>query len=138
MPNQFELDTDDVLGFAYSEYISSIRGIAISKPGDYFRMRAEVQKEIKRLAVGALYKTIFAALSKGQKPDGTALYAPLCLGQGLTPGYPSQKINDFAIETAATLGEALNKVVDLLLPADFDHIASAKLTIKGKSSAIDV
>ena len=97
-------------------------------------MRAQVIKSVKSEAVKNLYKSIFAILAKGTTVNGDAIGNEI-LAEG---NLPSQKINDFTIEVAATLGETLNKVIDIILPDDFDKIASAKLSIQGKASAIDV
>ena len=139
--NKFELDTDDVLGFAFQEYLSSIRGLAISSPAEYYKLRAQLMKTIKRDAVGALYKSIFNALSLGCDVNGNPISAggSTSLGRGtLVPQFPSQKVNDLAIRVASVLGEELNKVVDILMPDEFENIAAKKLAIKGASSAIDV
>ena len=139
--NKFLLDTDDVLGFAFQEYLSSIRGLAISSPSEYYKLRAVLMKTIKRDAVGALYKTIFNALSLGADANGNAISAggSTALGRApLVPQFPSQKVNDLAIRVASVLGEELNKVVDILMPDEFESIASKKLAIKGASSSIDV
>lgn len=134
--NKFRLNTEDVLGFAFQEYLSSIRGMAISEPARYYKLRAQVMKQIKRDAVGALYKTIFNALTEGTDKDGTPIGE---LGRGpLIPMFPSQKTNDLAIRIASILGEELNKVVDIILPDEFETIASKKLAIKGAASSIDV
>ena len=140
--NKFELNTDDVLGYAFQEYISSIRGLAISNPKEYYALRSEVMRTIKRQAVGNLYKSIFNALSLGCDVNGQTIQAPngsITLGRGVyIPQYPSQKVNDMAIRIASVLGEELNKIIDLLLPDEFESIASKKLQIKGASGAIDV
>ena len=78
-------------------------------------------KSVKSEAVKNLYKSFFAILAKGTTVNGDAIGD---FGRGKL--VPSQKINDFTIEVAATLGEALNKVIDIILPDDFDKIASAK------------
>ena len=134
--SKFFLDTDDVLGFAYQQYVSNIRGLALSKPSEYYQLRAQVMKQVKTDAVKNLYKTIFQILSKGRKFDGGSIGV---FGTGdYVPSYPSQKINDFTISVAAQLGDALNQVIDIILPDDFEKLARAKLSIQGKSSAIDV
>lgn len=88
--NKFFLDTDDVLGFGYQEYVASIRALALSKPAEYFNLRREVLKKVKIDAVSNLYKTLFNVLSSGtdihSKPIGI-------LGSGnFKPNYPSQRI----------------------------------------------
>jgi hypothetical protein len=56
-PNQFKLDTNDILGFSYEEYVSSIRALALSKPDEYFKLRRDVLQKVKKDAVGNLYKS---------------------------------------------------------------------------------
>ena len=109
--DKFFLETDDVLGFAYAEYISKIRGLALSKPSEYFELRATVMKTVKRDAVKNLYKSIFNVLSKGTDVEDRHIGR---LGQDLIPAYPKNKINDYSIEVAAYLGDSLNKVIDII------------------------
>jgi hypothetical protein len=140
--DKFRLNTDNVLGFGYQEYLSSIRGLAISSPGEYYKLRSELMKTIKRDAVGALYTSIFNALSLGLDAKEHTIQADkgaIVLGEEpYIPQYPSQKVNDLAIRIASVLGEELNKVVDLLMPDEFESIAAKKLQIKGAASAIDI
>ena len=140
--NKFQLNTDDVLGLQYSQFISNIRGVAIANPAEYYKLRAQLMQTVKRDAVGALYNSIFNVLTKGVDINNQPIQAPggsVVLGRGeYVPQYPSQKTNDFAIHCASILAEHLNKVVDILLPDEFESIASKKLAIKGASKAIDI
>ena len=137
--SKFFLETDDVLGFSYQSYLSSIRGHSLAKPSEYYQMRAAVSKSVKSEAVKNLYTTIFQILKNGRKYDGGTVPNSFGFGTGdLVPNFPSHKINDYSIEIASTLGEALNKIIDILLPDDFTKLASAKLSIAGKASSIDV
>jgi hypothetical protein len=132
--NQFQIDTNDVLGFNYQQYVAEIRALALSKPSDYFSLRRAVLAKVKRDAVGDLYKTLFNVLSLGIDKEGNKIGV---LGGGnFIPGYPSQKINDFAIEVAEDLAEHLNNAIDIILPDDFEKIASNKLCIKGNANTI--
>ncbi len=98
-------------------------------------------KTIKRDAVGALYKSIFNALSLGRDAEERVIKADqgtIVLGRDeYISQYPSQKVNDLAIRIAGVLGEELNKVVDLLMPDEFESIASKKLQVKGAANAIE-
>ena len=137
--SKFFLDTDDVLAFAYQSYVSSIRGLSLAKPSEYYQMRAAVSKSVKSEAVKNLYTTIFQILKSGRKFDGGTIPNAFSFGTGdLVPNYPSHLINDFSIQISKILGEALNKVIDILLPDDFTKLASEKLSIAGKASSIDV
>ena len=133
--NKFFLDTDDVLGFGYQEYVASIRALALSKPAEYFNLRREVLKKVKIDAVSNLYKTLFNALSSGtdihSKPIGI-------LGSGnFKPNYPSQRINDFCIQVASDLADHINRAIDIILPDDFEKLASGKMSLKGRGNVIE-
>ena len=137
MAEKFRLDTDDILGFSYQEYINKQRGLAISNPSAYFTLRANVMKRVKRDAVGALYKTIFNALSLGQDAKEQPLDSTNLGSSSSIPKYPSNLINDIAISISASLASSLDQVVDILLPNDFDKIATSKLTVKAGAKTID-
>ena len=133
--NKFFLDTDDVLGFGYQEYVASIRALALSKPAEYFNLRREVLKKVKIDAVSNLYKTLFNVLSSGtdihSKPIGI-------LGSGnFKPNYPSQRINDFCIQVASDLADHINRAIDIILPDDFEKLASGKMSLKGHGNVIE-
>ena len=130
----FELDTNNVLGFGYEQYVGNIRALALSDPKAYFKLRNEVMKQVRTDAVGNLYKTFFAVLHQGQKLGGGNI-GILGLGDYI-PNYPQQKINDLALSAANDMSGWIDKVVDILLPDDFEKLASAKLNLKGKSLTI--
>ena len=140
MATPFKLDTNDVLGFSYQEYLNNVRAIAIGKPQEYFELRSAVMEKVKRDAVKNLYETLFAVLSTGKDSAGNDIAASggtIKLGAGkYVPSYPTQKINDLVLNMAHKLGEDLSDVIDIILPDDFDKLAGAKLTIQGRSSEI--
>ena len=113
--------------------------MAISHPGDYYKLRSELMLNLKRQIVTDMYTKIYDVLSKGTigTDCATADHGGFRIGQApLIPCYPSQKINDFSISVASLLGDELNKVIDILLPESFDKIAASKLTINGRSDTI--
>jgi hypothetical protein len=132
--NKFKLDTNDVLGFAYQEYVADIRSMALAKPADYFQLRKDVLKSVKNDAVSALYQTLFNVLSKGTTLKGQPIGK---LGSSLHPNYPSQKINDFCIQVASDLADHINRAIDIILPDDFEKLASGKLNLKGRANVIE-
>lgn len=133
--NKFKLDTDDVLGFNYQAYVAEIRSLALSKPAEYFQLRKEVLKKVKTDAVGNIYKTLFNVLSKGHDLTDHPI-GKLGTG-GYVPAYPSQKINDFAIQVASDMADHINRAVDIILPDDFEKLASGKLSLKGRANVIE-
>ena len=133
--NKFELDTNDVLGLNYASYVDSMRALALTKPGEYFIQRQQVQKKAKKDAVNNVYKTVFNLLTLGKDIEnhpigllGTAPYIP---------GYPSQKVNDIAIQGAQIMAEFLDSVCNIILPGDFETLASSKMSLKGRANVIE-
>ena len=136
MSNKFQLDTNDVLGFNYASYVANVRALALSKPADYFKLRKEVLKKVKEDAVGNLYRTLFNVLSKGTDLSGNPI-GTLGSSTDMQPGYPSQKINDFAIQVASDLADHINRAIDIILPDDFEKLASGKMSLKGRANVIE-
>ena len=133
----FRLDTDDVLGFNYQAYVADVRALALSKPAEYFELRKEVLEKVRRDAVGDVYKTLFNVLSKGTDKNGNVIGAKFGAGSYI-PNYPSQKINDFAIEVASDMADHINRAIDIILPDDFEKLAAGKLNLKGRANTIDI
>ena len=125
--NKFELDTNDVLGLNYASYVDVMRAKALTQPGEYFTLRQQVQKKAKKDAVENVYKTVFNLLTLGQSID----YKPIGLiGTGnYVPGYPSQKVNDLAIQGAQIMADYLDTVCNIALPGDFATLASNKMSL---------
>ena len=133
--DKFFLNTQNVLGFEYQEYVASVRALALSKPAEYFELRREVLKKVKTDAVSNLYKTLFNVLSTGTDINsrpigvlGTTHYKP---------HFPSQKINDFCIGVASDLADHINRAIDIILPDDFEKLASGKMSLKGRGNVIE-
>lgn len=135
MSNQFMLNTNDVLGFNYSTYVANVRALALSKPADYFKLRQEVSKKVKEDADGQLYKTIFNVFSTGAALDGNPIGM---LGtSNYRSGYPSQEINDFALQVASDLADHVDRAIDIILPNDFETLVSSKMSLKGRANVIE-
>ena len=133
--NQFFVPTDDVLGFEYQAYVAKVRSLALATPSEYFELRRVVLKQVKSDAVGSLYNTIFNVLTEGRDIKGNPIGA-LGRSEEMRPHYPSQKVNDFAIEVCGVMADHLNRAIDLILPDDFQKLAEGKLNLKGRADTI--
>ena len=133
--NKFELDTNDVLGLNYASYVDNMRAKALTKAGEYFTLRQQVQKKVKEDAVAQVYKTVFNVLTLGKDIE----YHPIgLLGTApYIPGYPSQKVNDIAIQGARIMADFLDSVCNIILPGDFETLASSKMSLKGRANVIE-
>ena len=137
MPTDFEIDTNDILGFNFESYCCLMRGCSISHPEKYQKIRKAVMETVRRDAVKNIYKTFFNVLTKGQDINGGIIVGFNIDGTPCKPGYPSNKVSDFAQGAAEAMTRYCNDCVDIILPQSYDRLAEAKLTIKGQASAIN-
>lgn len=127
--SNFEINTDDYLGFEYEEYLNNVNAMAISKPSEYYKMRAEVLAEVKKKVVKEVYTAYYTLL--------TTKVMGRFNGQDLIPHYPTQKASRFALEASATTNAILNKALEIVLPVNYTDIANQKLVQKGQADKID-
>ena len=133
--NKFVLDTSDVLGYNYQAYISSVRALALSEPKKYFAMRAEVMTKVRGDAIGSLYKSLFNVLTAGRDVDNHPIGSYLGT-KGYVPCYPSDRTNNFVVECAREMAEWIEKAIDIILPDNFETLASSKMSLKGKGEIV--
>jgi hypothetical protein len=98
--------------------------VAMSKPSDYYKLRADTLKELKQVVIKTVYDTYYNLLTtgevNGQKPLGA-----------LVPHYPQQKASQFSLSASKTINEILNSALDIILPANHLDVAKLKLTERG-------
>ena len=127
--SNFEIDTNDYLGLEYEGYLNNINAMAISKPSDYYKMRATLLSEVKKKAVKDVYDVYYKLLTT--QNVGTYNNLPLI------PHYPTQKASKFALEASATTNAILNKALEIVLPVNYSDIANSELRQKGEAGKID-
>lgn len=130
MAQNFQVDTSDYLGFQYEEYLNELMALAVSKPSEYYKIRAETLKLLKQVVVKTVYDTYYGLLTKG------TIGAATPLGE-LVPHYPQQKASQFALGASKTINEILNSALDIILPPNHLDVAKLKLTQKGEAAKID-
>lgn len=132
--NKFFVDVNNVLGFEYQSYISSITALSLSKPDEYYKMRAETLEKVRNGMIHQIYGTIFNCLHLGKDVHNNAIGT---LGKGpYIPRYPGPKINDLTIALTSELSDNLEKVIDIILPQEFITLANKSLTLKGRASLV--
>ena len=138
MANIFELNTLDVLGSGFRNYLSEIRALSLTNPKAYFLLRKEISTKIVDVPVALIYKTIFSALTKGNDAAGTPLSRLIAYGgddaDSLKPQYPSQKSNIIAMRLAEILEQEMEHILETLLPLSFDNVASTSLSFQTRNT----
>ena len=129
MAQNFQVDTSDYLGFLYEEYLNNVMAMAMSKPAEYYDMRAKVLKDLKQVVITSVYKEYYELLTTKELGSFN--------GVNLVPHYPQQKASQFALAASKTINEILNSALDIILPANHLDVAKLKLTQKGEAAKIE-
>ena len=129
MAQNFQVDTSDYLGFLYEECLNKLTSVAMTKPSDYYDIRAEVLKDLKQIVITNVYKKYYTLLTT--KDIGATKIIVLI------PHYPQQKASQFALQASKTINEILNSALDIILPANHLGLAKMKLTQKGEAAKIE-
>ena len=115
MSQNFQVDTSDYLGFQYEEYLNEIMAVAVSKPSEYYKMRAETLKVLKQVVVKTVYDTYYGLLTTGEIKVGGGIERPLKAdGVQYAPHYPQQKASQFALGASKTINDILNSALDII------------------------
>ena len=130
MAQNFQVDTSDYLGFKYEEYLNNLMAVAMSKPSDYYKIRADTLKELKQVVIKTVYDTYYGLLTTG-KVNGVS---PL---GDLVPNYPQQKASQFSLAASKTINKILNSALEIILPANHLDVAKMKLSQKGEAAKIE-
>ena len=104
--------------------------LAMSKPAEYYKIRADTIKLLKQGIIKEIYTTYYTLLTTGKIGADSPLGA-------LVPAYPQQKASQFSLAASKTINEILNSVLDIILPANHLDVAKMKLTEKGNASRIE-
>ena len=101
----------------------------MTKPSDYYDIRATVLKDLKQVVITNVYKEYYTLLTT--KDIGASKNI------SLVPHYPQQKASQFALQASKTINEILNSALDIILPSNHLDLAKMKLTQKGEASKIE-
>jgi hypothetical protein len=128
-------DVNQELGHDYEDYCANMYAVALSDPGTYYKMKALVKKKISREVVKTLHDTITGALTTD------LLFANSNIAPTAFPlvaqakvSYPYEKSRKLALDISSSLDEYLNEVVAIIMPDDFDDVASKRILKKAKAS----
>ena len=142
LQNIFELNTEDVLGSKFRAFTSRIKGLSLTNSSEYFAARASLSKSVCDDIVSNLYKTVFKALTLGNKVDGTPLYRGTVViggdsGVAIIPGFPSQKSNIIAMRLCEMLESELQEILNILMPISFSTVAEQSLNFQPRANLLN-
>ena len=142
LQNIFELNTSDVLGSNFRSFTSKIKGLSLTNSSEYFSARSSLSKTLCDDIVNNLYKTVFKALTLGNKINGDPIYRGTVViggagGNALVPGYPSQKANIISMKLCEMLESELHEILNILMPISFSTVAEQALNFQPRANLLN-
>lgn len=141
--NSMELNPEVLTGLAFKKFKSKMYSLALGSPKTYYALREACLNQIETEIVNDLYKIFFNALTKGMKKNGTSpIETDGTGGVGVTrlgePNYPTNLINNLAMDAVADLQGHISKIIDILVPQDLDKISNQQTKISGQAESIEI
>ena len=143
MAQSIKIDTSNYLGVSYSTYKNKLLEIALTQPSEYFKIRANVLKNVKENAISKMYETFFEVMSSGRLTAGGVNAATVTGNEPAAtlgdinvlfrPNYPNQKITEFALGAAKTLDAICDECIEIIMPLNYRDLAESRLARKGES-----
>ena len=132
--NSFNVDPNNFLGLDAKTFKNTLYRIALSKPNTYFKIRQDVETKLKKQVIANMYQNIKTMLSEGVIDGQQVIFDEN--GNPLRPNMPEQVIVNHNLGLARTLNEALDSIIEELLPLDFERILKGKLIGQGNASIV--
>ena len=132
--SNFDVDPNNFLGLDAKTFKNTLYRIALSKPNTYFKIRQDVESKLKKQVIANMYKNIKTMLSEGVIDGQQVIFDEN--GNPLRPNMPEQVIVNHNLGLARTLNEALDSIIEELLPLDFERILKGKLIGQGNASIV--
>ena len=137
----FYVNAKNALGLEQQATRSELLALALSKPANYFKLRADVVKRITEQSVSDIYNTYWDILKFGTYNEGTEQLTYIDatgVSKNFHPNLPEAEINKFALKVAGAIKDIAEEAVDEILPLRYNDLAVH--TSKGllKAKGVDV
>ena len=124
-------DAADHLGLNYKSYVDKVYALALKNPTLYYESRDKTKQLLIKKLITDSFDTIFDLLRYGQIEG--AMVTP---GEFI-PSYTTVKCQNFGMDVAKTFEiEIVDKVLELLFPADFQSLAKNSMIAKAATNSI--
>ena len=125
--SKFYINIENELGLSYKKQRAALLAVALSKPANYYNLRAKLIDKITTNQVKDMYEKFWNLLKNGVVDNAAVEY----LNENNEKNYlkcdlPEHLINKFSSRVAATLEEICEEAVNLILPEDFLKMAQEK------------
>jgi hypothetical protein len=129
----FKLNTFNYLGFQHQEYLANLTALSLTKPSEYYKMRANLLKELKEGLVTQTFETYYILLTDGK----VGSFEMRIDGNRVSPSYPEQDASAFAIKASKTINQILDECMEIVMPSNHLDLAKTRLIKGAEGKAIE-
>ena len=124
-------DAADHLGLNYKSYVDKVYALALKNPTTYYESRDKTKQLLIKKLITDSFDTIFDLLRYGQ--IGDEMVTP----SDYVPSYTTVKCQNYGMDVAKTFEiEIVDKVLEILFPADFQSLAKNSMIAKAATNSI--
>ena len=139
----FKVDTSNFLGLSNARYKNDLLKLALTKPEDYFKLRATVLEAITENQVKTMFNTFYFVMTTGFVGTNDAGAGGTNAGAGIkgggadgnadvfVPNMAYQEVSDFALDASKTIQSICEDCVEKLLPLNYRDLAESRMARKG-------
>ena len=137
--SDFKVNTSNYLGLSNAKYKNELLRLALTKPEDYFKLRAEVLESITERIVKNMFDTFYNVMTAGtvKNPAGAG-QIPASEVKDATgadnvfvPNMAYQDVSKFALSASETVQSICEECVEKLLPLNYRDLAESRMARKG-------
>jgi len=125
--SKFHINISNELGLKYKKQRAALLGVALAKPGNYYKLRADIVEQLTQQQVEQFYNMYWQFFKNGVINGAVVTYQDERDRQAfLKPDLPEHIINKFSSRVSATIEEIAEEAVSMVLPDDFLKMAQEK------------
>ena len=124
-------DPLDYLNINHTNYLNKVFSISITDPTKYYEAKNVLSLALNTTILKFIHTTLFNLMRYGQV--GAVLHT-----FNLKPSIPVEMVNKRCMDISVVIKNELDKIIQLLMPADNNNLANSSLRSKQLGSLIDI
>ena len=141
-PASMFLDVNNLTSLDFRKWKSTMYSLALSNGRGYYKLRSVLLQELEGNLALLLYRTIYNILALGQNAEGNPIQTKSEAGDPSiklgAPNFPMPKINQISMSCVSDLQNSLEQIIEILMPEQFEKIASSKMVLAGKGQSVSL
>ena len=123
-------DPLDYLNINFSNYCNKVFSISITEPTKYYEAKNVLSVALNTAILKFIHTTLFNLMRYGQVGNKLHTF-------NLQPSIPVEMVNKRCMDISVVIKNELDKIIQLLMPADNNNHANSSLRSKQLGSLID-